>query len=417
MGYEKEKIKQIRGLILFVAVILLLVIYSGSVWAGIGMMFSIASPFITGGAIAFVLNLPLRAIENKILKKWNGKVAKKIKRPISMALSIVFIVAIIWFVIKTVVPTMQDTFVILGEQIPIFAKDVVESLEKMAVDNPELMKWVEDLQDIQIDWKSLMSSVGGFLSAGMGSVLTSAVSVAGNIIGGVVNVFISFIFAIYILSQKEKLGNQANRIMAAFLPEKVCNTTKDVLHRLNKNFGSFISGQCLEAVILGCLFAIFMSIFRFPYVLLISVLIAFTSLIPVVGAFIGCAVGAFLILMGDPLQALWFIILFLIIQQIEGNLIYPYVVGNSVGLPSIWVLAAVTIGGSLFGVLGMLCFIPLVSTGYSLLRDSVNARNKKKAEAVKCCEEDEKPEDTQCLKENEPVMENTHTAQNKEQEE
>ncbi len=378
MGFEKEKIKQIRGLILFVAVIMLVVIYSGSVWAGIGMMFSIASPFLAGGAIAFVLNLPLRAIETKILKKWNGKVAGKIKRPISMVLSIVFVVAIIWFVIRTVVPTLQDTVAILGEQIPVFAKDVVESLEKMAVDNPELMEWVNELENVQIDWKSLMSSVGGFLSTGMGSVLTSAVSVAGSIIGGVVNVFIAFIFAIYILSQKEKLAHQGERILSAFLPERAFLKTKDVLHRLNKNFSSFISGQCLEAVILGCLFAIFMSIFRFPYVLLISVLIAFTSLIPVVGAFIGCAVGAFLILMGNPLQALWFIILFLVIQQIEGNLIYPYVVGNSVGLPSIWVLAAVTIGGSLFGVMGMLCFIPLVSTGYSLLRDSVNERNRKK---------------------------------------
>lgn len=392
MGFEKEKMKQIRNLILFVAAIVLLMIYSGSVWQVAGVILGIVSPFLTGGAIAFALNLPLRAIELRLLKRWNGKVAKKIKRPISLVLSIAFVIAVICFVVMTIIPALQDTFAILGEQIPVFAHGVVDMLEKMAVDNPELMEWVNELEEIQIDWKSLMSSVGGFLSSGMGSVLSSAVSVAGNIIGGVVNAFIAIVFAIYILVQKEKLENQGDRILSAYLPAKVYVRVKDILHRLYKNFSSFISGQCLEAVILGSLFVIFMSIFQFPYILLISVLIAFTSLIPVVGAFIGCGVGAFLILMGDPLQALWFVILFLVIQQIEGNLIYPHVVGNSVGLPSIWVLAAVTIGGSLFGVMGMLCFIPLVSTGYSLLRDSVNERNRKRELAGRKREMEEKSE-------------------------
>lgn len=393
MGFEKEKMRQIRKLILFVAAIVLLMIYSGSVWRLAGIILGIASPFLAGGAIAFALNLPLRAIELRLLKRWNGKVAKRIKRPISLVLSIAFVIAVIYFVVMTMIPALQDTFAILGEQIPVFARGVVDTLEKMAVDNPELMEWVNELEEIQIDWKSLMSSVGGFLSSGMGSVLSSAVSVAGNIIGGVVNAFIAIVFAIYILVQKEKLENQGDRILSAYLPVKVYVRVKDILHRLYKNFSSFISGQCLEAVILGSLFVIFMSIFRFPYILLISVLIAFTSLIPVVGAFIGCGVGAFLILMGDPLQALWFIILFLVIQQIEGNLIYPHVVGNSVGLPSIWVLAAVTIGGSLFGVMGMLCFIPLVSTGYSLLRDSVNERNRKRELAGKTPETEENETD------------------------
>lgn len=406
MGFEKEKMRQIRKLILFVAAIVLLMIYSGSVWRLAGIILGIASPFLAGGAIAFALNLPLRAIELRLLKRWNGKVAKKIKRPISLVLSIAFVIAVIYFVVMTMIPALQDTFAILGEQIPVFARGVVDTLEKMAVDNPELMEWVNELEEIQIDWKSLMSSLGGFLSSGMGSVLSSAVSVAGNIIGGVVNAFIAIVFAIYILVQKEKLENQGDRILSAYLPVKAYVRVKDILHRLYKNFSSFISGQCLEAVILGSLFVIFMSIFRFPYILLISVLIAFTSLIPVVGAFIGCGVGAFLILMGDPLQALWFIILFLVIQQIEGNLIYPHVVGNSVGLPSIWVLAAVTIGGSLFGVMGMLCFIPLVSTGYSLLRDSVNERNRKRELAGKAPETEENETDEKA--ETDMEMEENH---------
>lgn len=378
MGFEKEKIKQIKGLILFVAVIVLAIIYSGSLLAGVGFIWSILTPFVAGGAIAFVLNIPLRAIENKLLKKWQGKVGRKVKRPVSILLSIIFILALIAFVIRMVVPTLSETLGILSEQIPLFLGNVLDELEKLAVSNPEILAELQKLENLQIDWKAVWDTLGGFLTTGMGSILTSTVSVASSIVGGVVNAFVALVFAIYILAQKEKLGNQGHRILTAYLPEKVYIRIEYILSLLSKNFSNFITGQCMEAVILGCMFVITMSIFRFPYALLIGVLIAFMALIPIVGAFIGCFVGAFLILMNDPIQALWFVILFLVLQQIEGNLIYPRVVGNSVGLPSIWVLAAVSVGGSLFGIMGMLCFIPLVSTAYSLLRESVNERNRKK---------------------------------------
>ena len=185
------------------------------------------------------------------------------------------------------------------------------------------------------------------------------------------------IFAFYILSQKEKLENQTDRVLSAYLKESVYLNVKKVAGMLYKNFSSFISGQCLEAVILGCMFIVVMPVCGLPYAVLIGVLVAFTALIPIVGAFIGCAVGVFLILIEDPVKAFWFLILFLVIQQIEGNLIYPHVVGNSVGLPSIWVLVAVSVGGSMMGILGMLLFIPLAATIYALVREDVNRRNGK----------------------------------------
>lgn len=375
MGYDKEKIRQIRGIILFLAAVVLLIMYSGKVLAGIGMLLDIMMPFLAGGAIAFVLNIPMRAIEERLLGRWKGRVARVLKRPVSLILAIIFIAAILTFVIMTAVPKLQETVGLLGIQIPAFAKRLMQWLEEIADSNPFLLEKLNELEEVKIDWNALFDKVSGFLTTGMGSVLNSAVTVAGSIIGGAVNTFIAIVFAIYILSQKEKLANQGDRILSAYFSEKTRAKAEKVLALLYKNFSSFISGQCMEAVILGSMFVIVMTILGFPYALLIGVLIAFLALIPIVGAFVGCFLGALLILMNDPVQAFWFVIMFLILQQIEGNLIYPHVVGNSVGLPSLWVLAAVSVGGSLFGVVGMLCFIPLVSTGYALLRESVNSRN------------------------------------------
>lgn len=383
MGYDKEKIRQIRGLILFVAGIVLLLLYSGNVLKGLGVLLDILVPFLAGGAIAFVLNIPMRAIEEKLLGRWKGKWANRIKRPLCLFLSIVLIVAILAFVIIMVVPKLQETVVLLGVQVPVFAKELLAKLEEMASSDPALLEKLNELEKVKIDWNALFDKAGGFLATGMGSVLNSAVVVASSIIGGVVNAFIAIVFAIYILAQKEKLSDQGHRILSAYLPAGVCSEVERVLSLLYRNFSNFISGQCLEAVILGTMFVVAMTILRFPYALLIGVLIAFLALIPIVGAFVGCFLGALLLLMNDPVQAVGFVVLFLVLQQIEGNLIYPHVVGGSVGLPSLWVLVAVSVGGSLFGIVGMLCFIPLVSTGYTLLRENVNARNQKKRASEK----------------------------------
>lgn len=374
MGFDKVKIKQICFLILYVAVIVLLLIYSNVLFAGLGMGIKIVMPFLIGGAIAFILNIPMNAIEKKLFKKWQGRTAKA-KRPISLVMSIIFVVAILALVVVAVVPQVRTTIETLGNKIELFWPKLIVWLEGLATDYPELAEQIAKIEEYDFDWGTITSGIGSFLSNGVTNVISSTVSVATSIVGGIANVFIAIVFAIYILVQKERLAGQGSRILDAYVKGKANGRIRDVLHRLHVNFTNFICGQCLEAVILGLLFVIFMSIFQMPYAVMIGTLIAFTALIPIVGAFIGCGVGAFMILIDNPVQALWFVILFLILQQLEGNLIYPRVVGNSVGLPSIWVLMSVSVGGSLFGVVGMLVFIPLMSTLYSLLRDDVNQRN------------------------------------------
>lgn len=379
MGFNKEKIKQIRWLMVWAAVLVLLIMYSNAVLGGLALAFSIARPFLYGGVIAFVLNIPMRGIENRLLGGWKGKAAKKFKRPVSMVLSILTVLLILTVVVGTVLPQVTATAAEVGKKIPVFMGQVLEQLEQLGKNYPELGAQVAQLEELEIDWSSLADRVIGFLKNGMTSMLTSTVSVASSIIGGVVNLFISFVFALYILAQKEKLGDQGRRILSAYLPKQAGGQVMKVLTLLHRNFSNFITGQCTEAVILGTMFVIAMTVFRMPYAFMIGVLIAFTALIPIVGAFIGCIVGAFLILIDNPIMAVWFVVLFLVLQQLEGNLIYPKVVGNSVGLPSIWVLMAVSLGGSLFGVAGMLFFIPLLSTVYALFRESVNSRNAAKA--------------------------------------
>ena len=376
MEFGREKLKQIRHLMLLAALLVLGIIYSQQVFWGVGFLFRIITPFLAGGAIAFVLNIPMKAFEEKLLGRWRGKGAGSVKRPLCLVLSMVSVLLVLSVVVGTVVPQVASTASEIGKKVPVFMDNVAEELDKLAKNNPELMRQIDKLDLEEINWDSLLGNVIDFLRNGAGDVLNSTVSVASGIISGGVTAVIAFIFALYILAQKERLEDQGRRIVSAYLPAAAGNKILEICSLLYRNFSSFITGQCLEAVILGVMFVIAMSIFGMPYALMVGVLIAFTALIPIVGAFIGCAVGAFVILIDNPLQALWFVILFLILQQVEGNLIYPRVVGNSVGLPAIWVLMAVSVGGSLFGVSGMLFFIPLMSTGYTLLRESVNNRNR-----------------------------------------
>lgn len=375
MGFDRKKIKQIRELMILAAALILALLYRKEVFDAIAMLFGIMKPFLYGGVIAFVLNIPLCQIEKHLLSHWRGTTADKMKRPTGIILSILLVVALITVVIATVTPQVAKTVVELGNKIPEFTDKMIGDLEQLSVNYPQIQGYVKELENIEIDWNSLVQKLWEFMQNGMSSVVFSTVSVAGNIISGIVNGVIGFIFALYILGQKEILGDQGKRIMKAYLPPRANNYILKVLSLIYRNFSNFISGQCLEAVILGCMFVVSMMILRMPYAILVGVLIAFTALIPIVGAFIGCVVGAFLILVDNPMKAIAFVVLFLVLQQIEGNLIYPRVVGNKVGLPSIWVLMAVSIGGSLFGIAGMLFFIPLVSTIYMLLRDSVNTRN------------------------------------------
>ena len=378
MEFSKEKLKQIRWLMILAALLVLAIVYSSQVLTGIQFAFGIAKPFLYGGVIAFVLNIPMRALEEKALKRWNGKVAGKIKRPLCMVLTLVGVVLVVALVGIIVIPQITETAGELGRQFPKFTENVGKLLDRLAREYPELEQQFNRLKEVDINWETIITKVWDFLRNGAGDVISNTFSFASGIISGVVNGTIAFIFALYLLAWKERLADQGRRVLSAFLPEKVNQKILQVCALLYKNFSSFITGQCLEAVILGTMFVIAMSLCGMPYALLVGVLIAFTALIPIVGAFIGCVVGAFLILIDNPIQAVWFIVLFLVLQQIEGNLIYPRVVGNSVGLPSIWVLMAVSLGGSLFGVAGMLFFIPLMSSCYYLFKESVNTKNGKR---------------------------------------
>ncbi len=377
MDLNKETLKKIRGIILFTIFVLVALWNFELVFDGIQFLWGVISPFVLGGVIAFIVNIPMTFLEGKIFgkakvaKSKKSKWANKLARPLSLVLTWLGIIGIIAVVVLVVVPELGRTILGLGKTIQNFVPQVQKWAIGLFQDNEEIVKAISD---IDFKWDELLGNVVGFLRSGAGSVLDTTMEAAKSIISGVTTFFIAFVFSFYVLLQKEKLGEQVKKLMSAFIPEDWKNIFLALGSVVNKSFTNFFTGQCLEAVILGLMFLVVMAILQLPYALLISVLIAFTALIPMFGAFIGCGVGALLIFMISPIKALIFIIVFLVLQQIEGNFIYPHVVGNSVGLPSIWVLVAVTVGANLMGVVGMLIFIPLMSVVYTLLRGIVNRR-------------------------------------------
>lgn len=378
MNLDKENMRKIKELILFTIIILIALWNYELLFEWIGFAFGIIFPFLLGGGIAFVLNVPMNFLEMKIFghrRLREKKIAQKIARPVSLVLTITIVLGVVVLVMFVVIPELTQTVLSLGKNIQTFIPEAQRTLEELFVDNTEVRAWLDSLN---LDVGKLMDSAMSFFQNGAGNVLNSTVSAIGSIVSGVATFVIAFVFACYVLLQKEKLRVQVQKVMYAFLPEKKVEWCLEVCSLAAKSFSSFLTGQCVEALILGMMFFVTMIVFSMPYALLVGVLIAFTALIPIFGAFIGCIVGAFLILMVDPVKALIFVIMFLVLQQIEGNLIYPKVVGSSVGLPSIWVLAAVTIGGSLMGVVGMLIFIPITSVVYTLFRASVYKKLKSK---------------------------------------
>lgn len=335
-------------------------------------------PFILGGAIAFILNVPMRAIERHLFP--NQKKLDSFRRLFAYLLTLILVIGILGLALFVIIPQVSSTIKLIIIQIPIAFSSFQEWLYKITADLPNVQTYLDDLQ---LNWSSISSHAINLIKTAGSTVFSSSISIVSGIIGGVTTFFIAFVFSIYLIFQKEKLSSQIKQTLYAFLPEEKADRTVYIGRLSNRIFSSFLSGQCIEAVILGTMFFITLSIFRLPYALLIGVVIAITALIPIFGAFIGCAIGAFLIVMVNPIQALWFIVIFLVLQQIEGNLIYPHVVGGSIGLPSLWVLVAVTVGGSLMGIAGILLFIPLCSVCYALFRELVKKRLEKKKIASK----------------------------------
>ena len=329
-----------------------------AVW---GTVSALLSPFVMGAAVAFVFNVPMRGVEKQL-----SDIRKPgLRRGLALVITIGLIVLVLAGVVGLLIPQIQKTVDTLSVRFPPFLKRAGESAMQFLEKHPELTN---------VDWNTVIQKAFSFLGDSAGTIVDSAFSAIGSVTGAIVNIFISLFFAIYCLTRKEILARQGRRLLYAFLPERTGDETVRILRLTNATFSKFISGQCLEACILGCLFAVAMLIFRMPYVALVSVIIAVTALVPVVGAFVGCALGAFFILVDSPIQALTFVAMFLVIQQLENNLIYPRVVGTSIGLPGMWVLVAVTVGGGLMGVGGMLLMIPLASVLYTLLGEYTAAR-------------------------------------------
>lgn len=377
MDLNKKNIKRILGLITFTALLCAILLnmktvmkYMDSAW---GMIF----PFILGAAIAFILNIPMSFIEKRLFlnRKAQRVFIKKAARPLSLVLAILFVCVVIAIVFAVVLPQLGNTIESVSVAMRAFIPRAENFLIQYFGDNEYILDFINS---IEISSAQILNSIKDFAFDGATNILSYTMSATKMVINGIVTFFIAIIFACYILVQKENLGRQFSKVISAVFNQRIVKKTNEVFGLSAETFSRFITGQCLEAIILGTMFFVIMLVFRFPYPLLVGVTMAFTALIPIVGAFAGCFLCAFLILMINPMQALAFIIIFFVLQQIEGNFIYPYVVGNSVGLPAIWVLAAVTIGGKLMGVVGMLIFIPLVSVVYTLFRKWVNKRLKEK---------------------------------------
>ena len=395
MQLDKENIKKIVGIVSFAILLNWGLKNTEFIGKLMGLAIGLVLPFLIGGSLASIINVPMRFLERKLFDEPYAKRKKmpqqkkniperppiwwRMKRPLSLILSLILVIGVIFVGMFLIVPEIADSFSTIAVSIKQFPEQVHRWSLQLMDYMPQIAVWLEQLdQNMDIDWQKTIMEALSFLQNGAGNVLSTTFNVAASIFSGIVTGFLAIVFSFYLLLNKEKLGGQIKQILYAYMKDEHADYIVRVGRMANKTFSGFLSGQCIEAVILGSLFFVAMTIFRFPYALMISVLIAFTALIPVFGAFIGCIVGAFLILLLNPIQAIWFVVLFLVLQQFEGNVIYPKVVGGSVGLPAMWVLVAVTLGGSTMGVVGMLVNIPLFSVLYSLFREAVKNRLKQK---------------------------------------
>ena len=370
MDISKKTVKRILLIIAFTVILIWAVYNHKLLFKYIGELYALISPFVIGLCIAYVVNVIMRPIERmwmKLLSRFKGKWVEKLKRPICLLLSILLIIGIILAVVFLIIPELSESVSSLVSMIPSYVTEIESWWEALS---ERLVKYGVDLPQFNFNPDKLID----FLKDGGTAVLNTTLSATTSIVTAVINFVLALAFSIYVLAQKETLKRQSKKVMSRLMKREKMQKLLDMLDLINRTFTNFITGQLTEAVIIGVLCFIGMSIFRMPYAPAISVLVGFTALIPVFGAFIGTAIGAFLILLVKPIQAVWFVVFIIVLQQFEGNLIYPKVVGKSVGLPGIWVLVAVTIGGNAMGVVGMLISVPLCSVLYVVARNAVNGR-------------------------------------------
>lgn len=345
--------------------------YWGSLTGFVGVLFGAASSLIIGCVIAYVLNILMSFYEKYYFPMSQSRAVVKSRRIVCLLGSMLTLVAVVALVIGLVLPELAACVRLLVAEIPLAIDAAVEWLEETGVLATVMTE--ESVTSLtSIDWQQKMTEVISVLAAGVGGVAQAAVGAVSATVSVVTQFVIGLIFAIYLLFGKETLGNQADRLMNHYLKPVWNEKIRYVVDVFDNSFHRFIVGQCIEAVVLGVLCIVGMTILRFPYAMMIGTLIGFTALIPVAGAYIGAGVGAFMILTVSPMQALIFLVFIVILQQLEGNLIYPKVVGSSIGLPGVWVLAAVTIGGGIMGIPGMLLGVPTAASVYQLIKNDLN---------------------------------------------
>ena len=363
--------KDIILIITYVALVIFALVNFGKILTFLGRVVNIFAPFLLGIILAFVLNVLNNFIEKKVFGKIKpGKTWNKIKRPVCITCSLILVFLAIFSIMNLIIPQLRNSVSLFTDTLPEYKEDIVGILNKYNVEEGTIVK-VEEYLD------NFSKVITDYIKGNSKNVITATTEAITSVIGIVSKGIITLVFAIYMIAQKETLSRQINKIMKAFLRPSDISKINTVASLANKTFSNFVTGQCLEAVIFGSLVFVGMLIFRFPYASTIGVLLGFTALIPIFGAFIGTAIGFVLIMMVSPVKAILFVVFIIVLQQIEGNLIYPRVVGKSIGLPGMWVLLSVTVGGSIGGILGMLIATPLCSLLYALITKMVNDRLKK----------------------------------------
>ncbi len=331
------------------------------------LLLSAAAPLAVGAVIAYVVNILMAFYERHIAPKSRAKVWAKLRRPVCMLLAFATVVLAVYLIMALIIPQIVSAFQVLLSALP----GAIKSLYAWLEEKFSVSAWLQDfnlsLPTTEAEWRSLLEKVGGLLISGVGGVMNAAVTVTTSVVSSIITIFMALIFCVNILLSKEKLLSQFSRLMDKALGGKIMGYVNHVLHVVNDCFHSYIVGQCVEAIILGGLCALGMLLLSLPYAVMIGVLVGVLALIPIAGAYIAAAIGAIMIFSVSPVQAVIFLVFLVILQQIEGNLIYPHTVGSSLGLPGIWVLAAVLIGGGVMGIMGMIVVVPLTAAVYRLL--------------------------------------------------
>lgn len=363
----KLSTKSLFKIALTVFLLYICIYYWPGVSAALLKLLEATTPLLIGCAIAYIMNILMSFFERIYFPRSQKAIAVKSRRPVCITLSFVTLIAVIALIALLIIPQLVSCIQLLVAEVPVAMTNLFDVLNEYDLLPKDILAFLDG-----IDWKSQIGKIFDVVTSGLGDVVSVVLSVVTSVVGGVITAFLSIIFAVYLLLGKDKLACQTDRLLKRFVKPTICEKIDYVAKILNECFKKYIVGQCTEAVILGVLCTLGMWLLRMPYATMIGALIAFTALIPIAGAYIGGGIGAFMIFTESPIKALVFIVFLVILQQFEGNIIYPRVVGSTIGLPGIWVLAAVTVGGGLMGILGMLLGVPIAAAIYRILRHEVN---------------------------------------------